>query len=86
MKKWKPAPARWVAAFATASKGLGEPRPFEPTPGRGMREYVVAPETLADQPVALRGWVGKAFRYASSLPAKPARSTPRTRSARERRA
>ena len=26
MNKWKPAPERWVAAFATASKGLGEPR------------------------------------------------------------
>ena len=112
MRKWKPASERWVAAFVTASKGLGEPRKmfgyaaafasrnmfaglheaglvvrlpetereafllqegarlFEPMPGRVMREYVVAPEALADQAAALRGWVTKAFRYASSLPAK----------------
>jgi TfoX/Sxy family transcriptional regulator of competence genes len=48
-------------------------RPFEPMPGRVMREYVVAPDSLADAPAALRDWIGKAFRYASSLPAKPAK-------------
>ena len=115
MSKWKPAPERWVAAFATASKGLGEPRKmfgyaaafangnmfaglheaglvlrltekerdaflrqegarrFEPLPGRVMREYVVAPDALADEPRAVRSWLTKAFRYASSLPAKPSR-------------
>jgi len=115
MKKWGPAPEKWVTAFAAASKGLGEPRKmfgysaafvkgnmfaglhevglvmrlpekererflglagahqFEPMPGRVMREYVVAPEALADQPRAVRSWLTKAFRYASSLPAKPAR-------------
>ena len=119
MKKWKLAAARWIAAFATASRGLGEPRKmfgysaafasgnmfaglhqaglvlrlpekereaflhqegarrFEPMPGRVMREYVVAPEALADDPGALRGWITKAFRHASSLPAKPARKAPR---------
>ena len=128
MKKWQPAPERWVAAFATASKGLGEPRkmfgywcafangnmfaglheaglvmrlpetqreaflhqegarPFEPMPGQVMREYVVAPEALADQAAALRGWVTKAFRYASSLPAKPARNAPKKSSTTKRRA
>ena len=116
MKKWGPAPEKWVAAFATASKGIGEPRKmfgysaafangnmfaglhevglvvrlaekereaflrqegarlFEPMPGRVMREYVVAPDALADAPSALRSWITKAFRYASSLPAKPARA------------
>jgi TfoX/Sxy family transcriptional regulator of competence genes len=115
MKRWGPAPEEWVAAFAAASRGVGEPRkmfgysaafangymfaglhevglvmrlpekerevflrqagarPFEPMPGRVMREYVVAPDALAAAPAALRGWVEKAFRYASSLPAKPAR-------------
>ena len=117
--KWKPASARWVTAFAAASRGLGEPRKmfgypaafangnmfaglhevglilrlperereaflrrdgarrFEPLPGRVMREYVVAPEPLADQSAALRRWLETAFGYASSLPAKP----PRARSA-----
>jgi len=115
MKKWGPAPERWVSAFAAASKGLGEPRkmfgysaafvngnmfaglhevgmvmrlpekergafialkgarPFEPLPGRVMREYVVAPDALADEPRVVRSWLTKAFRYASSLPPKPAR-------------
>jgi TfoX/Sxy family transcriptional regulator of competence genes len=114
-KKWRPASERWVAAFAAASKGLGEPRKmfgypaafvngnmfaglheaglvmrlpdaereqllgldgasrFEPMPGRVMREYVVAPDALADEPRAVRTWLTKAFRYASSLPAKPRR-------------
>ena len=113
MKKWGPAPERWVTAFAAASQGLGEPRKmfgysaafangnmfaglhevglvmrlsereretflrldgartFEPMPGRVMREYVVAPDPLADDSAALRDWIRKAFRYASSLPAKP---------------
>ena len=115
MRKWQPAPEKWVAAFASASKGLGEPRKmfgysaafvngnmfaglhevglvmrlpekerakflgldgarqFEPMPGRVMREYVVAPDALADEAGTVRGWLTKAFRYASSLPAKPAR-------------
>jgi hypothetical protein len=60
-------------------------RLFEPMPGRVMREYVVAPEALADEAVALRRWVTKAFRYASSLPVKPARTAPRKGGARKRR-
>jgi len=131
MKKWGPAPERWVSAFAAASKGLGEPRKmfgypaafvsgnmfaglheaglvmrlpqkqrgeflaldgarqFEPMPGRVMREYVVAPDALADEPGTVRSWLTKAFRYASSLPAKPARKGSAARkggAARKRRA
>ena len=56
-------------------------RRFEPLPGRVMREYVVAPEVLADDPAALRRWLEKAFGYASSLPAKPARTRAAARSA-----
>jgi TfoX/Sxy family transcriptional regulator of competence genes len=48
-------------------------RPFEPMPGRVMREYVVAPDALAGEPAALRTWITRAFRYASSLPSKTAR-------------
>ena len=134
MKKWGPAPEKWVDAFATASKGLGEPRkmfgyaaafakgnmfaglheaglvmrlpetereaflrqegarPFEPMPGRVMREYVVAPDALASESAALRNWIQKAFRYASSLTAKSAgkgttrKSMAAKRGARKRRA
>jgi hypothetical protein len=62
-------------------------RRFEPLPGRVMREYVVAPEPLADESAALRRWLEKAFGYASSLPAKPVRTRAGVaRAARRRRA
>jgi len=125
MKKWGPAPEKWVTAFAAASKGLGEPRKmfgysaafangnmfaglhevglvmrlsekeretflrldgartFEPMPGRVMREYVVAPDALAGDSAALRSWITGAFRYASSLPAKPAGKGARKSTARK---
>jgi len=79
-RKWKPAAAEWIAAFTAASRGLGEPRKmfgyqrFEPLPGRVMREYVVAPGVLANEPGALRRWLRTAFGYAGSLPPKAART------------
>src|SRR5215470_2805494 len=39
-------------------------RPFEPIPGRVMREYVVAPPDVARDPQALAPWLAKAFAYA----------------------
>jgi TfoX/Sxy family transcriptional regulator of competence genes len=45
-------------------------RPFEPMPGRPMKEYVVLPERLLAQKEALHCWLEKAFVYAGSLPAK----------------
>jgi len=48
--------------------------PFEPMPGRVMREYVVVPGGLLDAPEKLRAWVEKSFVYVSSLPAKPKKS------------
>lgn len=45
-------------------------RPFEPAPGRAMKEYVALPPALvADRDVA-RDWVRKAAEYAASLPPK----------------
>ena len=114
MKKWKPAPAEAVEAFAVATSDLSgaEPRkmfgyscvfakgnmfaglheagmvlrlpeeqraeflrlkgaePFEPMPGRVMREYVVVPKVLLKAPEQLREWVEKSLSYVSSLPAK----------------
>jgi len=45
-------------------------KPFEPTPGRPMREYAEVPPSMLRSTTALAGWVRKAFAYASSLPAK----------------
>jgi len=44
--------------------------PFEPLPGRPMREYVVVPDAILDEPDTLRGWLERSLRYASSLPPK----------------
>ena len=45
-------------------------RPFEPMPGRVMREYVVLPEAILKSNARLKTWVSRAFAYARSLPAK----------------
>ena len=44
--------------------------PFEPMPGRVMREYVTLPESARGDARGLRRWIGKAFAYAATLPAK----------------
>ena len=45
-------------------------KPFEPMPGRAMREYVVAPPALFEDRKRLSSWVGKALAYGASLPPK----------------
>jgi hypothetical protein len=50
------------AVFAASD----EATPFEPMPGRPMKEYVVLPEALFVE------WVGRAHRYALTLPPKAA--------------
>lgn len=53
-------------AEVTAAGG----RPFEPMPGRKMREYVALPaDVIADRDAAA-AWVRKAAAYAASLPPK----------------
>ena len=45
-------------------------RPFEPMPGRAMKEYVaLPPDMIGDRDVAA-AWVRKAAAYAASLPPK----------------
>jgi TfoX/Sxy family transcriptional regulator of competence genes len=44
--------------------------PFEPMPGRPMKEYVVAPAAMLGDPGALRSWLHRSLRYAVSLPPK----------------
>jgi TfoX/Sxy family transcriptional regulator of competence genes len=50
--------------------------PFEPMPGRVMREYVVVPGPMLDQPKVLASWLSAAFGYAATLPAKHSRRAP----------
>lgn len=45
-------------------------RPFEPSPGRAMKEYVELPARVADDPAALKSWVQRGRTYVQSLPKK----------------
>ena len=44
--------------------------PFEPMPGRAMREYAVVPPSVLESPQQLDEWLSRAFAYALSLPPK----------------
>ena len=52
-------------------------RPFEPMPGRPMREYVVVPPAVLDVPGSARPWVDRALAYGRSLGPKPSRRSRR---------
>ena len=45
-------------------------RPFEPMPGRAMKEYVALPPGMVGDRDAAAVWVRKAAAYAASLPPK----------------
>ncbi len=53
--------------------------PFEPMPGRVMREYVVVPKGLLNAPDQLRTWVERSLAYVSSLPAKAKKGSAATK-------
>ena len=44
--------------------------PFEPTPGRAMREYMVLPASVLADADATATWVRRSVEYAASLPPK----------------
>jgi len=46
-------------------------RPFEPMPGRPMREYVVVPAKMVGDPAELQTWIEKSAAFAATLEAKP---------------
>ena len=50
-----------------AALRLDGARPFEPMPGRPMREYVVLPPSLAGDRARAGRWVTKALGYARGL-------------------
>lgn len=54
-------------------------RPFEPMPGRVMKEYVALPATLVVDRAAAAAWVQKAAAYAASLPPKAKKPRKKTR-------
>jgi hypothetical protein len=47
--------------------------PFEPMPGRAMREYLVLPPEAAADPAAAEPWVERALAYVEKLPPKKKR-------------
>ena len=53
--------------------------PFEPMPGRPMKEYVALPPSMVADPDAAAAWVRKAAAYAASLP--PKKKKPRRKKA-----
>ena len=52
-------------------------RPFEPMPGRAMKEYVALPPSVVGKPSALAKWIDEARAHAETLPAK--KKTPATK-------
>jgi TfoX/Sxy family transcriptional regulator of competence genes len=47
--------------------------PFEPMPGRQMREYLALPSDVASDPDQARTWVERAAAYGRTLPPKVAK-------------
>lgn len=46
-------------------------RVFEPMPGRTMREYLVAPDSLLAERDKLRAWLERSVEYVGALAPKP---------------
>ena len=65
---------RWIVRLGEADRAelLARPgaTPFEPMPGRPMREYVVLPPDVRSDPAAIAAWVERAIAYARTLPPK----------------
>jgi TfoX/Sxy family transcriptional regulator of competence genes len=61
-------------------------KPFEPMPGRPMKEYIVVPAADMAKPAALAMWIERARAYAATLPEKKstAKKTVKKASARKR--
>ncbi len=45
-------------------------KPFEPMPGRPMKEYVVVPAGIVAKPAELASWIERGLAYAARLPVK----------------
>jgi TfoX/Sxy family transcriptional regulator of competence genes len=51
-----------------------EARPFEPIPGRPMREYLIVPAAIRETPSELERWLARASGFVGSLPPKARRT------------
>src|SRR5438093_896858 len=58
-------------------------RPFEPMPGKPMREYVVLPERVLGDRTALQRWVSRALEHGSSLPPKAPKARAKSKAAKK---
>ncbi|HXT14907.1 MAG TPA: TfoX/Sxy family protein [Gemmatimonadaceae bacterium] len=74
---------RLSEADRAAAMKIPGAKPFEPSPGRAMKEYVDFPRAVIDDPGALANWFGRAARYVGTLPAKAAKS-PKKKAAKKR--
>ncbi len=54
--------------------GPADATPFEPMPGRQMKEYVVVLDGVYGSPARLEEWLTRSFQYVSSLPPKEPKS------------
>ncbi|HYK11559.1 MAG TPA: TfoX/Sxy family protein [Gemmatimonadales bacterium] len=45
-------------------------KPFEPMPGRAMREYLKVPPSVLEKPAALAKWVERSRAFVATLPPK----------------
>jgi len=52
---------------ATTKSGA---KPFEPSPGRGMKEYVELPPKVVGNTSELRQWLERGRKYVATLPVK----------------
>jgi len=49
-------------------------KPFEPSPGRGMKEYVELPPKVIGDASELRGWLERGRKFVATMPAKKPKS------------
>jgi TfoX/Sxy family transcriptional regulator of competence genes len=61
---------RLSAADREAAMSIHGARPFEPSPGRAMREYIDFPRSIIENSAALSEWIDRGASYVTSLPTK----------------
>jgi len=61
---------RLSEADRVAAMAIDGARPFEPSPGRAMKEYIDFPRSVVDDTSALREWISRGAKYVGSLPTK----------------
>ena len=64
---------RLSEADRSAAAGIGG-RPFEPSPGRAMKEYMELPASVVAKPRELRAWFARGREFAATLPRKKKRA------------